>query len=109
MSYIFLNVKVLNIFTRNIFKVPCRHYNGNTLQEFVFFAFFPRHRELMWLSQGNVRQGILRGTSIHFPVISLPPKSKSTQFVKFNIPECGFMPLKSNFDVDFRLYDQYYS
>jgi len=37
------------------------------------------------------------------------PVSKSIQFVKFNILECWLIPLKSNFNVDFSLHNQYYS
>jgi len=60
------------------------------------------------MSQGNVRQGILvEGELVHFSVFFEDvSKSKSTQFVKFSILECQFMPLKSKFNVDFSAHNQ---
>jgi len=74
------------ISTKNILKVPCKHFNGNTLQQFLFLAFFfqykecGRHRE-MWYKEfywGG------REKFVHFSMLFEDISNfKSTQFIIF--------------------------
>jgi len=82
-----------------VFEIPC----DNSLFSLHFL-----HTGNVAVIGNGVRQGILEeGKFVHFSMFFEDvSKSKSTQFVKFSILECKFMPLKSKFNVDFSAYNE---